>query len=637
MHQQLKSLGSLHSLLFTLLLLFISVELELAAGHDVNAKENPFTPKAYLMRYWDKTIHNSLPKSPFLLSKASPLDAVDSSRFAKLAEQGTLSTALPSFCSSANLFCFPDLSPSSKHETDSDFAVYNNKNFTNYGSGKVGGVDSFKNYSDGEPVPNLSFHRYSGESTSHNDKFNSYSSQGQSINQRFDKYGSSATGGAGDFSTYNPDNNDLGLSQFATYSNQGNRRAQSFSTYSNKGNAGKESFSSYGNNGEGARNEFKAYLHDTNAMETHFKSYSEAAHGGANDTFKSYGADGAFPIEFFKSYGNGGNAGVESFKEYNLNTFIASDYFKTYAENSKASQKVNFAAYGASISARPHDFTRYGQNAKGHQNQIDFKTYGSAYTKFKDYAKSGVTFANYTEGTPVPNPSSGSSVNRWVEPGKFFRESMLKNGTLMPMPDIRDRMPRRSFLPRSIVSNLPFTSSKLNQLKEIFHASDNSTMESIIKDALSDCERAPSKGETKRCVGSAEDMIDFATSVLGNNVALHTTENAKGSKQDIMIGTVKGINGGEVTKSVSCHQSLYPYLLYYCHSVPEVRVYEADILESKTMAKINHGVAICHLDTSAWSATHGAFLTLGSSPGRIEVCHWIFENDLTWTIADIRG
>ncbi|KAJ6688142.1 POLYGALACTURONASE 1 BETA-LIKE PROTEIN 2 [Salix koriyanagi] len=82
-----------------------------------------------------------------------------------------------------------------------------------------------------------------------------------------------------------------------------------------------------------------------------------------------------------------------------------------------------------------------------------------------------------------------------------------------------------------------------------------------------------------------------------------------------MIGSVKGINGGEVTKSVSCHQSLYPYLLYYCHSVPKVRVYEADIIDVESKERINRGVAICHLDTSAWSPDHGAFVALGSSPG----------------------
>ncbi|KAL8550487.1 hypothetical protein ACS0TY_009058 [Phlomoides rotata] len=221
-----------------------------------------------------------------------------------------------------------------------------------------------------------------------------------------------------------------------------------------------------------------------------------------------------------------------------------------------------------------------------------------------------------------------------VEEGKFFREAMLKSGNVMHMPDIRDKMPKRSFLPSLIVSKLPFSVSKLSELQKIFNAGNGSSMKGILVDSLSECERAPSPGEMKRCVASIEDMIDFSTAVLGRNVTVRTTENVQGYNGNIMIGQVKGIKGGDVTKSVSCHQSLFPSLFYYCHSVPKVRVYEADILEPKSEVKVNHGVAICHLDTSSWSPGHGSFIALGSGPGKIEVCHWIFENDMIWTLVD---
>ncbi|KAG5522222.1 hypothetical protein RHGRI_034412 [Rhododendron griersonianum] len=198
---------------------------------------------------------------------------------------------------------------------------------------------------------------------------------------------------------------------------------------------------------------------------------------------------------------------------------------------------------------------------------------------------------------------------------------MLKTGTNMPMPDIQDKMPKRSFLPRLISSKLPF--SKISEMKRIFHAEENSSMASMLATAVSECERAPIVGETKLCVGSVEDMIDFSISVLGHNVVVRTMENIEGSNKDVMIGKVSAINSGKVTKSVSCHQSLFPYLLYYCHSVLKVRLYEADILDPKTKAKINHGVAICHVDTSSWSADHVAFMALDSGPGKIEI-----SNDL---------
>ncbi|KAL4614266.1 hypothetical protein ACB092_07G041900 [Castanea dentata] len=221
-----------------------------------------------------------------------------------------------------------------------------------------------------------------------------------------------------------------------------------------------------------------------------------------------------------------------------------------------------------------------------------------------------------------------------VEPGKFFRESMLKKGKVIPMPDINDKLPERSFLPRSISSKQPFSTLKVSELKHIFHAGDNSTMETMIVKSLSECKRAPNPGEIRRCVSSAEDMIDFAVSMLGRNIDILTTKNVNGSKQSIMIGSIEGINGGKVTDSVTCHQLLFPYLLYYCHTVPKVRVYQVDILDPNSKAKINNGVAICHMNTSSWSPTHAAFLALGSAPGQIEVCHWIFQNDLTWTVVD---
>ena len=229
---------------------------------------------------------------------------------------------------------------------------------------------------------------------------------------------------------------------------------------------------------------------------------------------------------------------------------------------------------------------------------------------------------------------SGEFTKQRVEPGIFFRESMLKKGKVMPMPDINDKFPERSFLPRSISSKQPFSTLKVTELKHFFHAGDNSTMETMIVKSLSECKGAPNPGETKRCVSSAEDMIDFAVSVLGRNIDILTTKNANGSKQNIMIGSIERINDGKVTNSVTCHQSLFPYLLYYCHSVPKVRVYQVDILDPNFKTKINNGAAICHMNTSDWSPTHEAFLALGSTPGRIEVCHWIFQNDLTWTVVD---
>nr|XP_023910994.1 polygalacturonase 1 beta-like protein 3 [Quercus suber] len=625
MHKKLSPMTLLHLIIF-----FSSFTVGFSSSG-----ENPFTPKSYLIRYWNKEIRNSKSDPSFLLSKASPLSTVDSASFSKLASQNSLSTHLPAFCSSANLLCFPDLAPSlEKHDKDSNFAGYADKNFTNYGTDRLGGADSFKAYSSDRNLPVDSFRRYSRDSSGHKDQFNNYASNGNVVDQGFNGYATGSTGGSGEFTKY-ADSVNVPKLAFTSYSDDSNGRSHSFTTYSENANAGDQKFASYGKNANGAPNDFKGYGASANVVGSGFSGYGQSGNA-VNDTFTNYGNEGNNPQNNFKSYGGGGNGAIETFKNYRDKSNVGDDSFQSYSKNSN-SAKVNFENYGKSFNEGTDKFSGYGQGSKDHA--VGFKIYGVNNT-FKDYSKKGVTFATYnnasvkTEQKTEAMALSGSLVKRFVEPGKFFRESMLKKGTVMPMPNIKDKMPKRSFLPRSISSKLPFSSSKISEMKQIFHADDNSTMEAMILDSLSDCERAPSPGETKRCVGSAEDMIDFAVSVLGRNVAVRTTENVRGSNQNVKLGSVNGINGGKVTQSVSCHQSLFPYLLYYCHSVPKVRVYEADILDPNSKAKINHGVAICHLDTSAWSPSHGAFLALGSSPGRIEVCHWIFENDLTWTIAD---
>ncbi|XP_061356982.1 polygalacturonase 1 beta-like protein 3 [Gastrolobium bilobum] len=622
--------------LFCLFILFSSFSV-VYAGNAVAGEKNPFTPKGFAIRYWDKEIRNNLPKPSFLLSKASPLSAVDAAAFVKLAAGNALSTRLPEFCSAAKLLCFPELGASlEKHDKDANFAVYNDKNFTNYGTDRPGGLDSFKNYSEGENIPVNDFRRYSRDSAGHKDSFLSYASEGNVVDQSFHTYGAGATGGAGEFKRYSNQVNVPDL-RFTSYSDDANGRTQSFSSYSEDGNAGEQSFTSYGKNGNGPNHEFTSYGTGSNVVGSGFSNYAETSNG-SNDTFKGYGVDMNNPTNTFTNYAGGGNGATESFANYRDQANVGADSFTSYAKGSNAAN-VGFNNYGKSFNEGTDTFTGYAKSATG-ETKVGFKGYGVNNT-FKEYAKEGVSFAMYTNvsttmlsSSSMAKSVSGSLVKKWVEPGKFFREKMMKEGTVMPLPDLKDKMPERSFLPRSILAKLPFSTSKISELKQLFKASDNGSMEKMMRDSLQECERVPSPGETKRCVGSIEDMIDFATSVLGRNVAVRTTQNVNGSKKNVMVGQVKGINGGKVTQSVSCHQSLFPYLLYYCHSVPKVRVYETDLLDPNTKAKINHGVAICHLDTSDWSPAHGAFLSLGSGPGRIEVCHWIFENDMTWTIAD---
>ncbi|XP_058746157.1 polygalacturonase 1 beta-like protein 3 [Vicia villosa] len=197
-------------------------------------------------------------------------------------------------------------------------------------------------------------------------------------------------------------------------------------------------------------------------------------------------------------------------------------------------------------------------------------------------------------------------------------------GSIIRMPNIKGYLPRQSLFTRSLLKKLPSASSEISQLLNVFNNLSKTMMESVKA-----CHNPANTGEEKSCEVSFEGMLDFAKFILGRNITAHTTESVNGSYQNIIVGGVNVI--GE--KSVTCHCSLFPYLMYYCHNVPGVRIYQVDIWEVKSKQKINNGVLVCHLDTISWSPAHVAFEVLGYGPGFIEACHWVFENDMVWIAA----
>ncbi|WOL03151.1 BURP domain-containing protein 12-like [Canna indica] len=621
------------------------------AASDASAKApNPFTARAALIRYWNRKVPTNRTQPAFLLARLSPLSALDSATFSSLAagDPSALSPRLTALCAAARILCNPadsnTYSASARKDDSSAFASYQNSNFSDYGTDAAGGRNAFKSYSDNLNVPVDTFRRYSRDSVGHNDSFASYAPDGNVVTANFTSYASSATGGAGDFTSYDHEANVPNL-KFTNYEAAATGRDQTFSSYSDDTNAGDQSFAGYGKNGNSVPTSFKSYANNSNVIGSSFSGYGESANG-ANDSFSSYGFNGNVPENNFRSYGSGGNSGSDRFTSYRDQSNVGDDSFSSYAKGGKAAA-AEFSNYGNSFNPGSDAFKGYGEGSSKHK--ITFKSYAGDNTSFKSYAKSGMDFKSYRNSSIDPSSSSSDDAattaslasirrsaarptNHWlVEPGKFFRERDLRRGSVMPMPDIRDKMPPRSFLPRSIASRIPFSAA---EVRRIFEIREDTALGKAVTDTVSECERAPSLGETKRCATSAEDVIDFAVSVLGSDVLVRSTAATAGSKGDILIGKVSGVNGGKVTRSVSCHQSLFPYLVYYCHSVPKVRVYEAEILAVESKEKINQGVAICHLDTSAWSPSHGAFVALGSAPGKIEVCHWIFEGDMTWTVAD---
>ncbi|XP_062193515.1 BURP domain-containing protein 14-like [Phragmites australis] len=611
---------------------------------------NPFTAKAAFIRYWSRKVRSNRPHPAFFFAKLSPLSAPDAATFSTLASAGKLASRLRDFCAAASLLCpsTPAASWSASSSTvegaaaasggagaAAPFKNYENGNFSSYGNSGGGGADQFALYSRAKSNPVDSFRRYGKGSLGRNDSFTGYEAENNIGTSSFNSYTTGATGGAGEFAGYAGQTNTVAVT-FATYDTTGNGRAREFAAYAQDANSGIESFTGYGKTANGAGESFKTYGNNSNTIASGFINYGEKAND-FNDTFTSYGLEGNAPENMFRSYASGSNAGVDEFKGYRDDANVGDDSFTSYANNANGAA-ADFNSYGNSVNPGSVAFKGYGQGSNPN-HRIGFTHYSGDNTTFKAYSNEGVEFKEYqnmskmeVSKTAAAATAPGHRLTKWSpEPGKFFRERDLMMGNRMPMPDISDKMPPRAFLPRDIAAKIPFQAEAVSAL---FGAPRGTAMRQVVESTVAECARPPSRGETKRCTTSAEDMLDFAVEILGSNIAVRSTESTVGSGRDVRLGKITGIAGGGVTRSVSCHQSLFPYLVYYCHSVPRVRLYEADILDVDSNRKINHGVAICHLETSDWSPNHGAFIALGGKPGEIEVCHWIFQGDMTWTVAD---
>jgi ribosomal protein L35AE/L33A len=90
---------------------------------------------------------------------------------------------------------------------------------------------------------------------------------------------------------------------------------------------------------------------------------------------------------------------------------------------------------------------------------------------------------------------------------------------------------------------------------------DNCITEKMMKDSLRNYERGPARGETRKCMSSMDEMLNFTSPMLGLKVVLHKILNVKRSDKYVMMGRVSRLHGGNVTESITCHQQMFPFML----------------------------------------------------------------------------
>jgi len=184
-----------------------------------------------------------------------------------------------------------------------------------------------------------------------------------------------------------------------------------------------------------------------------------------------------------------------------------------------------------------------------------------------------------------------------------------------------------TFLPREVANSIPFSSNKVENILNYFSIKQESPESENVKKTIGYCEIPAIQGEEKRCVTSLESMVDFITSILGNNVEAVSTEmNKESDKQQYIIS--KGVKKLGENKIVVCHILSYPYAVFYCHKIRATKVYYLPI-ESADGTKVKT-FAICHTDTSQWSPKHLAFQVLKVQPGTVPVCHFLQQGHVIW-------
>uniref|UniRef100_A0A5K1BZF2 BURP domain-containing protein n=1 Tax=Nymphaea colorata TaxID=210225 RepID=A0A5K1BZF2_9MAGN len=193
---------------------------------------------------------------------------------------------------------------------------------------------------------------------------------------------------------------------------------------------------------------FQGYSEKSNVVGADFKSYGSAANGFLSQ-YTSYSAGSNVITNSFTSYNKEGNDLLDQFTSYSHSGNVVLNEFQQYADRAKKPDNV-FWSYRLSGNGAGFIFGSYGNSSNplaeftddgkdGNRATASFSSYVTEYTTFKEYHEMTTTFGSYIN-------ASSRATSTLVEPGKFFREADLLSGNQIPMPDIHDKMPPRSFL-----------------------------------------------------------------------------------------------------------------------------------------------------------------------------------------------
>lgn len=130
-------------------------------------------------------------------------------------------------------------------------------------------------------------------------------------------------------------------------------------------------------------------------------------------------------------------------------------------------------------------------------------------------------------------------------------------------------------------------------------------------------------GETRACVNSLQQMMEFVSGFMGKEVTPLFTSPSKYQLYEV-TRRAKTIRN----ETIGCHKkNVLPFAVYLCHHAENSVVRAVSLVGEDGIAlKV---FTVCHLNTSSWSPDHVVFRILNTKPG-VPVCHFLTTDDIVW-------
>ena len=196
---------------------------------------------------------------------------------------------------------------------------------------------------------------------------------------------------------------------------------------------------------------------------------------------------------------------------------------------------------------------------------------------------------------------------------------------------IKDHSLYPPFLPKEVAGTIPFSSSQVSTILQLFSVSPDSPKGKAVQDTLKKCEFEAAEGETKICATSLESLHGFLRKAFGPEVDFkfistsHPTITTPILQNYTVLESPREIQSA---KKVACHPLPYLYAIYFCHfDATETKAFKFPVI-GDSGDKVD-AIVVCHMDTSGWSSNHVAFRMIGIKHGN-SVCHVFAQGNIVW-------